>query len=98
MRTETIVPTTDACSGAEAKLIERWSGGICICCGYNYSNLLVSQLPIKERSIEMITTVSLNPAIDKTILLSDFKHGGVNRITSVREDIGGKGIKMLQRS
>jgi 1-phosphofructokinase len=44
----------------------------------------------------MITTVSLNPAIDKTILLSDFKHGGVNRITSVREDIGGKGINVAK--
>jgi 1-phosphofructokinase len=48
----------------------------------------------------MITTVSLNPAIDKTILLTDFEHGGVNRINSSREDIGGKGInvaKLLNR-
>ncbi len=44
----------------------------------------------------MITTVSLNPAIDKTILLTDFEHGGVNRITSYREDIGGKGINVAK--
>ncbi|HHV13333.1 MAG TPA: 1-phosphofructokinase [Clostridiales bacterium] len=44
----------------------------------------------------MITTVSLNPAIDKTILLTDFERGGVNRITSYREDIGGKGINVAK--
>lgn len=44
----------------------------------------------------MITTVSLNPAIDKTILLSGLEHGGVNRITSAREDIGGKGINVAK--
>ncbi len=48
----------------------------------------------------MITTVSLNPAIDKTILLTDFRRGEVNRLTQVREDIGGKAInvaKLLNR-
>jgi 1-phosphofructokinase len=44
----------------------------------------------------MITTISLNPAIDKTILLTDLKIGGVNRISSVREDIGGKGINVAK--
>lgn len=44
----------------------------------------------------MITTVSLNPAIDKTILLKDFRRGEVNRLTSVREDIGGKGINVAK--
>lgn len=44
----------------------------------------------------MITTVSLNPAVDKTILLTDFEHGGVNRITGSREDIGGKGINVAK--
>jgi len=44
----------------------------------------------------MITTISLNPAIDKTILLSDFNHGGVNRISNSREDIGGKGINVAK--
>ncbi len=44
----------------------------------------------------MITTVSLNPAIDKTILITDFTRGGVNRLTNVREDIGGKGINVAK--
>lgn len=44
----------------------------------------------------MITTISLNPAIDKTILLTDLKIGSVNRIASVREDIGGKGINVAK--
>jgi 1-phosphofructokinase len=44
----------------------------------------------------MITTISLNPAIDKTILLTDFKRGEVNRLTSVREDIAGKGINVAK--
>ncbi len=42
----------------------------------------------------MITTVTLNPAIDKTIILDRLKHGEVNRIQKVREDIGGKGINV----
>ena len=42
----------------------------------------------------MITTVTLNPAIDKTIILDRLKHGEVNRLQKVREDIGGKGINV----
>lgn len=42
----------------------------------------------------MITTVTLNPAIDKTILVRGFEKGKVNRISSIREDIGGKGINV----
>lgn len=44
----------------------------------------------------MITTISLNPAIDRTILIPDLERGGVNRITSTREDIGGKGINVAK--
>jgi 1-phosphofructokinase len=44
----------------------------------------------------MITTISLNPAIDKTISITDLIMGGVNRISSVREDIGGKGINVAK--
>lgn len=44
----------------------------------------------------MITTVTLNPAIDRTIILDSFDHGSVNRIKSVREDIGGKGINVAK--
>lgn len=44
----------------------------------------------------MITTVSLNPAIDKTILLPEMIHGEVNRLQDAREDIGGKGINVAK--
>ena len=44
----------------------------------------------------MITTVTVNPAIDRTITLSHFEYGAVNRASSVREDIGGKGINVAK--
>jgi len=42
----------------------------------------------------MIVTVTLNPAIDKTVDIGDFKYNGLNRITSVVLDPGGKGINV----
>lgn len=42
----------------------------------------------------MITTVTLNPAIDRTLYLDQLRPGEVNRILSVNETIGGKGINV----
>lgn len=42
----------------------------------------------------MIYTLTFNPAIDKTVTVSNLTPGAVNRISSVRSDIGGKGINV----
>lgn len=42
----------------------------------------------------MIITVTLNPALDKTISVSELVVGGVNRVEQVRLDAGGKGINV----
>ncbi len=42
----------------------------------------------------MIITVTLNPAIDKTVNIQRLEAGGLNRIKHVETDIGGKGINV----
>lgn len=42
----------------------------------------------------MITTVCLNPCIDKTASVSALIAGGLNRIRSARTDAGGKGVNV----
>ena len=42
----------------------------------------------------MIITVTMNPAIDKTIDIGNFIHGGLNRISHIEKDAGGKGINV----
>jgi 1-phosphofructokinase len=42
----------------------------------------------------MIITVTMNPAIDKTVDLEHMVHGGLNRVKNVIMDAGGKGINV----
>lgn len=42
----------------------------------------------------MIITVTMNPAIDKTVDLDQMVHGGLNRLKNVIMDAGGKGINV----
>lgn len=42
----------------------------------------------------MITAITFNPALDKTIKVEAINYGEVNRVGRFREDLGGKGINM----
>ena len=43
---------------------------------------------------DVIITVTLNPALDKTVEIPDFSLDAVNRITAMRTDPGGKGLNV----
>lgn len=42
----------------------------------------------------MITTLTLNPCVDRTIEFNGFQYGGTNKVTAVRSDVSGKGINV----
>ena len=42
----------------------------------------------------MIVTVTMNPCIDKTVILDGFTYGGTNRVLSTRNDMAGKGLNV----
>lgn len=42
----------------------------------------------------MIVTVTMNPAIDKTVEIDRFIYQGLNRLKNVIQDVGGKGINV----
>jgi 1-phosphofructokinase len=45
---------------------------------------------------ESVVTVTLNPALDKTVTVPSFEVGGLNRVQQVRLDPGGKGINVAK--
>ena len=44
----------------------------------------------------MIVTVTANPAVDRTLIISGFRTGAMNRAAVERVDIGGKGINVAR--
>lgn len=49
---------------------------------------------LMKGATNMITTITLNPAIDKTLTTRHFLPGELNIVENAREDIGGKGINV----
>lgn len=42
----------------------------------------------------MITTITLNPCIDRTVEIKNFSYGGTNLVLNTKNDISGKGINV----
>lgn len=42
----------------------------------------------------MITTLTLNPCIDRTVTVDGFTYGGTNHVENFRCDVSGKGINV----
>lgn len=43
-----------------------------------------------------VATLTLNPALDKTVVIPNFNVGGLNRVEDIRIDPGGKGINVAR--
>ncbi|UFJ42654.1 1-phosphofructokinase [Brevibacillus humidisoli] len=46
--------------------------------------------------VSSIVTITLNPALDKTVTVEHFQQGGLNRVKDARIDPGGKGINVAR--
>lgn len=42
----------------------------------------------------MVITVTLNPCVDRTVEIEEFRYGGTNKVLMTRNDISGKGINV----
>lgn len=42
----------------------------------------------------MILTVTLNPCIDRTLTVFNFREGGITPVSATRTEIGGKGLNV----
>jgi len=45
---------------------------------------------------KLVITVTLNPALDKTVTIDGLEVGGLNRVNDIRIDAGGKGINVAK--
>ena len=64
------------------------------------TDLQIECLMEASNEAEMISTVTLNPSIDKTVYIEKLAPNDTNRITRIETDAGGKGIncsRMLKR-
>ena len=50
----------------------------------------------REEVMKPVLTITMNPALDKTVTVEDFVLGGLNRIKEWRMDAGGKGINVAK--